>query len=158
MGGPRAASTLPPRALSLAERTCAEAGGKLTAPRREVLSLLLEADQPLAAYDLIERMQALRGQTYPPTVYRALEFLERAGLVHRISSRKAYVACRGTEPHHRPIFLVCRECNAATEVTARETETLLQTLAQNAGFESEQIVQEVQGRCRACVEAACETA
>lgn len=152
MGAPRDASTLSRGALSRAERTCAEAGGRLTAPRRDVLSLLLDADQPLAAYELIARMQALRGPTYPPTVYRALEFLEQAGLVHRINSRKAYVACRSAGPRHRPVFLVCRQCNTATEVSLREAETLLQTLAQSAGFECEQIVQEVQGRCRACIE------
>jgi Fe2+ or Zn2+ uptake regulation protein len=50
---------------------------------------------------------------------------------------------------HRPIFLVCRVCKAATEVSLREAGTLLQ----NLGFECGQIVQEVQGRCRTCVEA-----
>ena len=140
-------------ALSRAERTCADAGGKLTAPRRDVLSLLLDADQPLAAYDLIAQMQALRGQTHPPTVYRALEFLEQVGLVHRISSRKAYVVCRSASHSHRPVFLVCRVCRTATEVSLREAETLLQDLARDGGFECERIVQEVHGRCRACVEA-----
>lgn len=139
--------------LSWAERTCAEAGGTLTSPRRDVLSLLFDAKQPLAAYDLIARMQLLRGRAHPPTVYRALEFLERVGLVHRISSRKAYVVCRSASQSHRPIFLVCRVCKAATEVSLREAGTLLQNLAQDLGFECEQIVQEVQGRCRTCVEA-----
>ena len=54
---------------------------------------------------------------------------------------------------HRPIFLVCRVCKAATEVSLREAGTLLQNLAQDSGFECEQIVQEVQGRCSTCVEA-----
>ncbi|MBX9617194.1 MAG: transcriptional repressor, partial [Caulobacteraceae bacterium] len=89
------------RDLAWAEKTCAEAGGKLTAPRRDVLSLLLASDHPLAAYDLIEQMQGLRGQTHPPTVYRALEFLEQIGLVHRISSRKAYVVCTRQTHRHR---------------------------------------------------------
>jgi Fur family zinc uptake transcriptional regulator len=124
--------------LARAERTCAEAGGKLTAPRRDVLSLLLEADQPLAAYDLLARMQTLRGQTHPP-------------------SRKAYVACRNGSQSHRPVFLVCRVCKAATEVSLQGTDSLLADLAEGVGFECEQIVLEVQGRCRACVEASSPT-
>ncbi len=143
--------------LARAERTCAEAGGKLTAPRRDVLSLLLEADQPLAAYDLLARMQTLRGQTHPPTIYRALDFLEQVGLVHRISSRKAYVACRNGSHSHRPVFLVRRVCKAATEVSLQGTDSLLEDLAEGVGFECEQIVLEVQGRCRACVEASSPT-
>lgn len=137
--------------LTWAERTCAEAGGKLTAPRRDVLSLLLASGHPLAAYDLIERMQSLRGQTHPPTVYRALEFLEQVGLIHRISTCKAYVPCNSAANRHRPVFLVCRVCKSAVEVSVPAAETLLQSLAQAIGFECERIVQEVEGRCSACV-------
>jgi Fur family transcriptional regulator, zinc uptake regulator len=145
-------STLKRADLARAERACAAAGGRLTAPRRDVLALLLDAEEPLAAYDLLARLQAVRGQTHPPTVYRALEFLEQAGLVHRISSRKAYVVCKSAAHRHRPVFLVCRVCKTATEASLDEASALLQGLAQTSGFECEQIVQEVQGRCRACVE------
>jgi Fe2+ or Zn2+ uptake regulation protein len=54
---------------------------------------------------------------------------------------------------HRPICPICLIRKAATEVSLREAGTLLQNLAQDLGFECGQIVQEVQGRCRTCVEA-----
>ena len=54
---------------------------------------------------------------------------------------------------HRPIFLVCQVCEAATEDSLREAGTLLQNGAQDLGFECGQIVEEVQVRCRTCVEA-----
>lgn len=139
--------------LAQAESQCIAHGGKLTEPRRDVLSLLLEAERPLGAYDLIERMQALRGSTHPPTVYRALEFLERLGMIHRIDSQRAYVVCRSHETGHHPIFLVCRTCKSATEVDLPGAWSMLEGVATAHDFFAEQIVQEIEGRCRTCVAA-----
>jgi len=153
MPGPDAVPTAGKRRLALAEARCIERGGKLTEPRRDVLGLLLAAERPLGAYDLIERMQPLRGLTNPPTVYRALEFLERLGMIHRIDSQKAYVACRGGGTGHHPVFLVCRSCKRATEIDLPAAGVFLEGLAAANDFCAEQIVQEIEGRCRACVEA-----
>jgi Fur family zinc uptake transcriptional regulator len=138
--------------LTLAETRCSERGGQLTGPRRDVLGLLLAAERPLGAYDLIEQMQALRGPTSPPTVYRALEFFERLGLIHRLDSQKAYVVCRGGATVHHPVFLVCRTCKRATEVDLPQAGSMLEGLAIAHDFRAEQIVQEIEGQCRACVE------
>jgi len=51
----------------------------------------------------------------PPTVYRALEFLERLGFAHRIESLNAYVPCRLDGESHRAAFLICDCCGAAQE-------------------------------------------
>ena len=52
---------------------------RLTNSRRRVLELLLEAGVPLKAYDLIATYSGDGEAAKPPTVYRALEFLERVG-------------------------------------------------------------------------------
>jgi len=152
MPSPNAALGVERRRLAAAEARCVERGGKLTEPRRDVLALLLAAERPLGAYDLIEQMQALRGRTNPPTVYRALEFFERLGMIHRIDSQKAYVACQGGTTGHHPVFLVCYVCKRATEVAMPEVGSMLEGLALAHDFQAEQIVQEIEGRCHACVE------
>ena len=69
-----------------------------------MLELLLEADGPLKAYDLIAAFGEGGEPAKPPTVYRALEFLERLGFAHRIESLNAYVALPAgrREPRARP--------------------------------------------------------
>ena len=47
------------RALGASERRIADAGERMTAPRRRVLTLLLEAGEPVKAYDLIGRFGGL---------------------------------------------------------------------------------------------------
>ena len=81
-------------ALSDAEHRCMDIHERLTAPRRRVLELLLESDGPMKAYDLIAAYGEGGEPAKPPTVYRALEFLERLGFAHRIESLNAYVPCR----------------------------------------------------------------
>src|SRR5690349_12792813 len=80
--------------LARAEAYCVANHERLTAPRRRVLQLLLQAGHPVKAYDLIAAFGEDGSPAKPPTVYRALEFLSRLGFAHRIESLNAYVACR----------------------------------------------------------------
>src|ERR1700760_4358908 len=97
-------------ALADAEHRCATAQERLTAPRRRGLGLLLRADGPLKASDLIAAFGADGEPAKPPTVYRALEFLERLGFAHRIESLNAYVPCRLEGESHAAAFLISSCC------------------------------------------------
>jgi Fur family zinc uptake transcriptional regulator len=144
------------RALAAAETRCVAEGERMTAPRRRVLELLLAAAEPVKAYDLIARYGAEGQAAKPPTVYRALEFLERKGLAHRIASISAYVACTaGAEsgvPAHAAAFLICDCCGATEEVLAPTGESFA-TAAAAAGYAIERTTIEGHGRCPACLTA-----
>jgi Fur family zinc uptake transcriptional regulator len=135
-------------ALLAAERRCAVAQERLTAPRRRVLELLLEADQPLKAYDLIAAYGGNGEPAKPPTVYRALAFLERLGFAHRIEGLNAYVPCRMTGDGHRAAFLICDCCGAVVEFEPDFAAQL--TAAEAAGYAVESITLEAHGLCPAC--------
>ena len=79
-------------AIAHAEAQCAERAQRLTPMRRQVLEVLLTSHRPLGAYEIIDRLQQ-KIRPAPITIYRALEFLSDNGLVHRIESRNAFVAC-----------------------------------------------------------------
>ena len=49
--------------------------------------------KPLGAYDLAELLGPKGRRLAPITVYRALDFLMEQGLVHRLASQNAYIAC-----------------------------------------------------------------
>jgi Fur family transcriptional regulator, zinc uptake regulator len=135
-------------ALADAESRCVRTQERLTAPRRRVLELLLEADGPQKAYDLIAAFGAHGEPAKPPTVYRALEFLERLGFAHRIESLNAYVPCRMDGKGHRAAFLICDCCGAAEEFEPDFSSQL--AAAEKAGYEVSSITLEARGRCAAC--------
>lgn len=145
------------RALQGAEARVAEAGERMTPPRRRVLSLLLESGEPVKAYDLIARFGEDGQAAKPPTVYRALEFLERQGMAHRIASISAYVACSGgamdagSQPH-AAAFLICDCCGATREIEGPD-QAAIDLAARSAGYAISRTTIEAHGLCQACNEA-----
>ncbi len=136
--------------LRSAEARCESHGQKLTPARRRVLELLMQAGQPVKAYDLISAYGGEAGETAkPPTVYRALEFLEREGLAHRIESLSAYVACSGEPGEHAAAFLIC-DCCGKTKETAAPVDAALRALAADAGYAIHTVAIEARGLCAAC--------
>lgn len=145
----------PPLASEVA-RAIAEVSGRLTAEgermtpaRLRVLELLLAAGEPVKAYDLIARFGEDGQPAKPPTVYRALEFLERKGLTHRIASISAYVACTSGSIDHAAAFLICDCCGATAEVSAPVADDLGRA-AEAAGYVIARTTIEAHGRCPAC--------
>ena len=135
--------------LAAAEARCVEQGERMTAPRRRVLELLLQSGEPVKAYDLIARYGADGVAAKPPTVYRALEFLEKTGMAHRIASISAYVACSVGDKAHAAAFLICDCCGATEEIAPPEGEALRRA-AETAGYAIEHTTIEAHGRCPAC--------
>ena len=138
-----------PAALAEAEARCAADGERMTPPRRRVLEMLLLAAEPVKAYDLIAGYGPQGQVAKPPTVYRALEFLEKRGLAHRIASISAYIACTGGSPAHAAAFLICDCCGATQEFTASAADGLAQA-AVASGYAIDRTTIEAHGRCPAC--------
>jgi Fur family zinc uptake transcriptional regulator len=139
-------------AIMHAEELCATRGQRLTPMRRQVLEALLASHKPLGAYEIIERL-AHRGRLAPITVYRALDFLRDNGLVHRIESRNAFVAC----VHHHAggdpvVFLICERCGTVGEATGDAVADALKHSCRAAGFVPKSPVIEIAGVCSHCRE------
>jgi Fur family zinc uptake transcriptional regulator len=139
-------------ALTAAEQRCGDVGERLTAARRRVLELLLSAGQPVKAYDLMAGFGTEGETAKPPTVYRALEFLARTGLAHRIESLNAYMACRLGEERHAAGFLICDCCGATREIQPLAAEEV-QDAARASGYVLSAVTVEAHGLCPECAAA-----
>jgi Fur family transcriptional regulator, zinc uptake regulator len=139
-------------AIMHAEGLCAARGQRLTPMRRRVLEALLASHKPLGAYEIIERL-AHRGRLAPITVYRALDFLRDNGLVHRIESRNAFVACVQHHAGGDPVvFLICERCGTVGEATGGAVPDALKASCRAAGFVPKSPVIEIAGICAHCRE------
>ena len=133
--------------IRLAERYCAERGLRLTEPRRRVLSVLSAAGKPAGAYDIIALMPV---GTQPPTVYRALEFWEKEGFVHCISSLSVYVVCHAGHRHQGSQYMVCDDCGDVEEVHLCHLPSPLQHRINETGFQLSRWNTELHGVCNKC--------
>jgi Fur family zinc uptake transcriptional regulator len=141
--------------LDHAAALCERRGTKLTELRRTVLGLILDAEAPTGAYDLLERLRSHRGASAPPTVYRALDFLLEQGFVHRIERLSAFVGCieahsHEGDHHHAAQFLICRTCGQATELDDHHLAHALIHAAEAVGFKVSGATIEAEGICAKC--------
>lgn len=138
-------------ALKYAEMLCAERAQRLTPIRRQVLELLLESHKPLGAYEIIDRAAAAGGRPAPITIYRALDFLRDNGLVHRIESRNAFMACVGNHETGDPVvFLICERCDDVGETASAAVAEQIKSAARAVGFAPKAPVIEITGVCANC--------
>ena len=144
----------PAERVALAMSLCNARGAQLTELRRKILVLLWDSGRPTGAYELIEALKQEEARPIaPPTVYRALEFLTSQGLVSKIESRNAYVACMHPERQGDCVFFICSNCGAAAELEDSRVEKLLAEHAAVLGYRVARRVVEVEGICATCIAA-----
>lgn len=143
-----------PDPMADAQARCAAHGETLTPLRAQVLALLLKQSGPAKAYDLLDALKRDHASAKPPTIYRALDFLVRLGLAHRIESLNAYVACAGDHDHAPAVFLICDTCHSAQELHAHAALDKLSAAAAAIGFAVSRTMVEATGLCAQCQEAA----
>jgi len=129
---------------------CARRGAQFTELRRDVLGLILEAEGPVTAYQLLDRLRETRQGAAPPTVYRALDFLLAQRLIHKVERLNAFVPCVDRGHKHAVQFLICVECGAVTELEDRAIADAVGQAAEREGFGLRAAIVEIEGVCAAC--------
>lgn len=138
------------QALTDARAICQQQNARLTPIRERVLELIWQSHKPLGAYDVLAELSSDGRNSAPPTVYRALDFLQQHGLVHRIASLNAFIGCTHAGENHTGMFLICRACDNVLELTAASVSTEVSNAAHEEGFRAENTTLEVAGLCPGC--------
>ena len=137
-------------AMASAETVCRVRGARLTGQRRRVLEIIWKSHVPMGAYEILAALTPDERPAAPPTVYRALEFLQAHGLVHKIESLKAYVGCQHPGKDHIGQFLICQGCGNAAEIEDPAIARAVEHRAGAAGFKIAEMTLEIRGLCPTC--------
>lgn len=126
----------------------------LTRNQSLVLNTLSGAANPLSAYDILDRLRS-DGFRAPLQVYRALDKLVEYGLVHRLESINAFVACADPHDHEAhahgvTAFAICDSCGSVTEFHDHTIENRLQQWQTAQHFRPEKTTIEIRGACNKC--------
>lgn len=127
---------------------------RLTPVREAVLNIVRQhACVPITAYNILNELQC--GAKVPQTVYRALDYLMAHGLVHKLESMNAYVACQHSNGQnylqHKGVFLICRVCHETHELDDTSgVDKLLARYAEQGGLNEVQSTVEISGVCEKC--------
>jgi len=124
---------------------------ELTRNQSLVLKTLDKAEGPLSAYTILDRLRD-DGFRAPLQVYRALEKLQEFGLVHRLESINAFVACADPHCHDHSIvaFAICETCGRVDEFSDETVETRLGDWVAAHRFKPAKTTIEIRGNCSNC--------
>lgn len=123
----------------------------LTKNQSLVFGALSRAEGPLSAYTILDQLRD-DGFRAPLQVYRALDKLVETGIVHRLESLNAFVACShpGCDSHETIAFTICETCGKVAEISDEPLEARIRELAGKDGFTVKRAVVELRGLCAAC--------
>lgn len=136
--------------LARAEQICDRRGSRFTSQRRDVLNCIARSHAAIGAYEIIDCMAEHGPRPAPITVYRALEFLLAHGLVHKIESRNAFVACSLGHEGRLAALLICERCGVVAELDVPPGFEAMERAARRNGFQPRDMLVEVTGLCRSC--------
>ncbi len=115
-----------------------------------VLDLLQKANKPLTAYQILDLARP-SGISAPPTIYRALQRLQRRGLVHRLEMLNAFVLCREKESSGKlASFMLCEDCGTVEEIHDERLDQIFAEWRQRMSFTLTKQTVEMLGHCQSC--------
>ena len=126
---------------------------ELTKKQSLVMNLLSKAKGPLSAYNILYDLRdyGFRG---PTQVYRVLEKLLEIGMVHRIESMNAFVACQQEKCDEKNkeinLFTICEICGSVQELLNNGLKNIVKSLSKDNNFLLKNSVLELNGVCSKC--------
>jgi Fur family zinc uptake transcriptional regulator len=114
-----------------------------------IFATLKKSSKPLTAYDVLDKLQGTKIKA-AQTVYRSLDALAERGLIHRIQSLGAFVACHNEEEDHGTQFAVCKECKDVIELHDHRICNVIHEISNKIKFKIEREFLELIGLCEKC--------
>ena len=119
--------------MSDLEQRCAEAGLKMTGPRKIILQVLGNAEDHPSVEDVYERAKKIDSSVSIATVYRTLSLLDELDLVIRHEFQEGYSRYEVNDDHHH--HLVDLETGEVVEFQNDELEKIKEKIARDLGYE-----------------------
>jgi Fur family zinc uptake transcriptional regulator len=139
-------------AMARARKAFDDKGLRLTPLRQAVFREIAAAShRAIGAYEVLDRLAARGERLAPISVYRAIDTLVEAGIVHRFESRNAFFACHAGH-EQRQLVLACEKCGALAEVDGAKVFAAIDATADAFAFSAsaKSAVVEVWGLCANC--------
>ena len=119
--------------------------------QRIVLDIVEKAKGPLKAYSILFNVQK-KGINAPQQIYRALDKLIKAGKIHKIESKNAFVACKNSncEVSKATAFSICESCEIVDEISDTKLSKYLSKFNNKKGMKFKRFNLEFFGLCKKC--------
>lgn len=126
-----------------------DAGGRITAGRRAIVTAVLAGDDHhVTADELASHLQRDNPDMAVSTIYRTLDALEELGIVVRIDLGQGRAVYHPVDHVHH--HLVCRVCGRVDELAPGVVTPFLREVSGQSGFDVAGEPLTLHGRCAGC--------
>lgn len=128
-------------------------GHQVTLARLAVIRAVATQGRPFTAGDLCEAVASTSPTVGRATVFRTLELLVEAGVLHRLHALRgdaSYVMRDPARTNDAHLYLICTACDGVTEIRDAALPALLASVAAREAFRAESGLLEIVGRCQSC--------
>ena len=115
-----------------------------------ILTLLLAKHRAFGAYEIVEHLSNLGRRVQAVQVYRSLEKLMELGVVHKLKTKNAFIACFEDGDCFSQQFFICDICEDVSEIQSQKMNTTIQDAAKKNDFLITLPSVEVLGICSEC--------
>ena len=112
---------------------CLEAREIITPNRVNILDLLIENKDPLAAYEIKDMLKNSNNDLNISSIYRVLDFWIKMKVVHKLSILNKYVLCSNPDEVHTHITNICTKCSSVVETCNENMGLNLKESTKNMG-------------------------
>jgi len=128
--------------------------GALTPKRQRVLDVLINAQKPLSAYEIVELYnEAVEKPIHAMSVYRILEFLKSVNLIAHLHSVNKFLAQEDAEVADNSVclYVTCQQCCGVEKLTLdKSAGAAIQAHIHRLGYQLSSHSLEVPGLCENC--------
>jgi Fur family ferric uptake transcriptional regulator len=128
-------------------------GGRVTTPRRAIITALLAAgNEHLTADQLADTVQRAHPDVHRSTVYRTLDALAEMGVIDHVHLGHSPAVYHFTDAYteHAHHHMVCQGCGKVVELPLSVLTTLQQAISRDYGFDLDATHFALTGCCSDC--------
>ena len=121
----------------------------LTEQQSLVLQIICGQNEAVAAHEILDSLKTINAKANRMTIHRALEYLNKIAVIHKISFNNTYVPCTHLDEHNCQL-LVCIKCGKKIEFSSAKIFASLKL----SGEEHEFLIStpiEIMGHCKECL-------
>ncbi len=123
---------------------------RLTTGVRNIVEILNKTNIPLTVRNIEKKLDLKERSIDPTTVYRILERLKKAKLIHDLHGK--FIKCSDHNNKHEHHFLLCEKCGRAEEIFLDYRESISKQLAKEKNFILSEVNLSFRGICKDCTQ------
>jgi Fur family transcriptional regulator, ferric uptake regulator len=127
-----------------------ERGGRVTTPRRAIVTALVDADHHVTAEDIADAVQRAHPEVHRSTVYRTLDTLTEMGVIDHVHLGHGPAVYHFTDDAHH--HLVCQRCGRVIELPLSVLTPVQDRVARDYRFHVDATHFAIAGHCADCVD------